>query len=206
MAVFSLIILLSCFAGFQSKDPQVTHQVFFDVQADGKDLGRITMGLYGNTVPKTVENFRALCTGEKGTGKSGKELHYQRSIFHRVIPGFMIQGGDITNSDGTGGESIYGTKFEDENFKVKHSKKYMLSMANAGKNTNGSQFFITTALTSWLDGRHVVFGEVLEGQSVVDKIESFGSQSGKTSARIQIVRSGEFVEKRRDVDDTKAEL
>ena len=170
----------------------VTNKVFFDIEIDGTAAGRIVMGLFGDTVPKTAENFRALCTGEKGTGKQGKPLHYKGSHFHRIIPGFMAQGGDFTHGTGIGGESIYGDKFADENFKLQHEKPYLLSMANAGPNTNGSQFFITFVKTPWLDGRHTVFGQVLEGKDVVQALEKIGSQSGATAKKAVIADSGEL--------------
>ncbi|KAL6326493.1 hypothetical protein AAG906_008355 [Vitis piasezkii] len=170
----------------------VTHKVYFDVEVSGKPIGRITMGLFGKTVPKTIENFRALCTGEKGRGKSGKPLHYKGSAFHRIIPSFMIQGGDFTLGDGRGGESIYGERFADENFKLNHTGPGLVSMANAGPDSNGSQFFITTVATHWLDGKHVVFGKVLSGMEVVYKIEELGSRNGAPSQKAVISDSGEL--------------
>ncbi|KAJ7243595.1 peptidyl-prolyl cis-trans isomerase [Mycena haematopus] len=152
--------------------------VFFDITIGGKPIGRIVFSLYADLVPRTAENFRALCTGEKGNGAQGKPLHYKGATFHRVIKGFMCQGGDFTAGNGTGGESIYGVKFEDEGFPVKHSKPFLLSMANSGPNTNGSQFFITTEATPHLDDKHVVYGEVIKGKSVVRQIENTEISSG----------------------------
>ncbi|MFB7243942.1 peptidylprolyl isomerase [Streptomyces populi] len=161
----------------------MSQNVFFEVTADGKPLGRIEFKLYDDVVPKTAQNFRELATGQHGFG-------YEGSPFHRVIPEFMLQGGDFTRQNGTGGKSIYGEKFADENFKLKHTKPGLLSMANAGPNTNGSQFFITTVVTGWLDGKHVVFGEVVEGMDVVKAIEALGSGSGATSKKIVVSKSG----------------
>jgi peptidyl-prolyl isomerase F (cyclophilin D) len=166
-------------------EPQALPRVFLDVTADGESLGRIEIELRSDIVPKTAENFRALCTGELGYG-------YKGSTFHRVIPDFMCQGGDFTNHNGTGGKSIYGEKFQDENFTLKHTGPGILSMANAGPNTNGSQFFLCTIKTDWLDGKHVVFGSVVVGMDVVQKIESLGSRSGSTSQRIEIADCGQL--------------
>lgn len=184
----------------KKKGPKISHKVFFDVKIGDGATERIVMGLY-KSVPKTAENFRALCTGEKGTGKMGKPLHFKGSSFHRVIPQFMLQGGDFTNGDGTGGESIYGEKFEDETFRFKHKKPWLLSMANAGPGTNGSQFFITTVKTPWLDGKHVVFGELLEGKDVAKKIEDQGSPSGTPKVKVVIEDSGEL-----PMEEEKSEL
>ncbi|MDA8743987.1 peptidylprolyl isomerase [Rubripirellula amarantea] len=192
LAIVSSFGLVGSVEARSPEDGEVTHKVYFDVSIDGKEAGRITMGLFGKDVPQTVENFRALCTGEAGKTDSGVPLHYKGSVFHRVIPNFMLQGGDFTAGNGTGGESIYGEKFDDEAFTFVHNMPGILSMANAGRNTNGSQFFITTVPTPHLNGRHVVFGKVIDGMALVKKIESLGSQSGATRVKIVIADCGEL--------------
>lgn len=185
LMIAALTVGISLASPSHAQETATLPRCFLDITADGQPLGRIVVELRADVVPKTAENFRALCTGEKGFG-------YKGSSFHRVIPNFMCQGGDFTNHNGTGGKSIYGTKFADENFTLKHTGPGVLSMANAGPNTNGSQFFLCTIKTDWLDGRHVVFGQVVEGMDVVKQMEALGSPSGRTRAKLEIADCGEL--------------
>ena len=166
--------------------------VFLDIAIGARPIGRIEIALDVAAAPKTCENFRALCVGERASPSTRKPLHYASSVVHRVIPGFMIQGGDFTNHNGTGGESIYGRTFRDENFTLKHDARGVVSMANAGANTNSSEFFITLAATPHLDGKHCAFGRVLRGMDVVDAVEAVGSQSGATSEAVAVTDSGQL--------------
>lgn len=186
-----VVIRLGIITKFTFTEPGMS-KVFFDITIGGDLAGRIVMELFDDVTPKTAENFRALCTGEKGMGKAGKPLHFKGSAFHRVITDFMAQGGDFTRGNGTGGESIYGEKFADENFTLKHDRPGLLSMANAGPNTNGSQFFLTFVPCPWLDGKHVVFGEVVEGGELLKTLEANGSQGGTTKKAIVISDCGEI--------------
>jgi peptidylprolyl isomerase len=193
MAILAGLSITTAVHADSAANGKVTEKVYFDVEIDGKPAGRIVIGLFGEEVPKTVANFAALAVGDQTSARSGKPLAYKGSMFHRVIPEFMLQGGDFTRGDGTGGESIYGEKFADENFKFTHDIPYVLSMANAGRNTNGSQFFITTVPTPHLNGKHVVFGRVIEGEEVVKKIESYGSAPrGTPRGKLVIVDSGKL--------------
>ncbi|XP_056698953.1 peptidyl-prolyl cis-trans isomerase CYP21-1 isoform X2 [Spinacia oleracea] len=197
LAAFLLIFAFSySFQGIVEEELEITHRVFLDIDMDDQRLGRIVIGLFGTVVPKT--------SGEKGMGTSGKPLHYKKTPFHRIIPGFMIQGGDIVHGDGKGGESIYGGTFHDENFKIKHWRAGVVSMVNSGRNSNGSQFFITTVKASWLDREHVVFGKVLQGMDTVYAIEGgAGTYSGKPRKKVIIADSGEIPKSKWDEDTTK---
>ncbi|KAL5169019.1 Peptidyl-prolyl cis-trans isomerase CYP21-1 [Glycine soja] len=167
------------------EEPEITHRVFLDIDIDKQRLGRIVIGLYGQVVPKTV--------GEKGKSENGIKLHYKGTPFHRIISGFVIQGGDIVHHDGKGSESIFGGTFPDENFKIKHSHAGVVSMANSGPDSNGSQFFLTTVKARWLDGEHVVFGKVVQGMDIVYVIEGgAGTYSGKPRKKVVIADSGEI--------------
>lgn len=165
---------------------------YFDMNIDNRPAGRVVFQLYEQLAPQTTENFRALCTGEKGNGAFGGPLHYKGGYFHRIIPGFVLQGGDITQGDGTGGASVFGGPFKDESFAVQHDKPFLLSMANAGPDTNTSQFFITVCPAPWLNEKHCVFGEVVDGYEVLQRIEDVGTPTGKPYKRVVIAECGQL--------------
>ena len=188
MKVIILAILLALVCAEKTMAP-VTHEVYFDIQVDGKDSGRVTVGLFGTVVPETVHNFVDIAAGTV-EGEDGTALTYTGNSFHRIIPNFMAQAGDITNGDGTGGMSIFGRKFPDENFLLSHDRDHVLSMANSGADTNGSQFFITFQKTPWLNGKHVVFGEVIDGFETLHAMEAVGSPNGKPKKSVLIKAAG----------------
>lgn len=198
--LIGLVVVFLVFSSFPRQEEEkveevfeITHRVFLDVDIDKQRIGRIVIGLFGEVVPKTVENFRALCTGELGKCSTGRPLHYKGTPFHRIIVGFMIQGGDVVYGDGRGNESIYGGTFRDENFKIKQAHAGFVAMVNSGPDSNGSQFFITTVKCYWLDGEHVVFGKVIEGMDNVWAIEGMaGTYSGKPRKKVVIADSGEI--------------
>ena len=181
--------MILAFAIAEETMAPVTHKVFLDVSIGGKPAGRITIGLFGTVVPETVHNFVDICAGYV-EDKPGHFLTFDNSPFHRIIPHFMAQGGDITKGDGTGGQSIWGKKFPDENFDLTHSKDHVVSMANSGADTNGSQFFITFQKTPWLDGKHVVFGEVIDGFKTLHQMEAVGTTQGKPKQPVKITKAG----------------
>ncbi|GAA0154658.1 chaperone [Lithospermum erythrorhizon] len=215
MAILGLGLLLILFTlSFNLKEQvlveevhQITHRVYLEVDIDKQRAGRIVIGLYGEAVPKTVENFRALCTGEMGKAANGISLHYKGTIFHRIIPGFIIQGGDITSAHGRGNHSIYGATFPDENFKVKHSQAGIVSMVNSGPDSNASQFFITTVKASWLDGEHVAFAKVIDGMDTVFAIEGgAGTYSGRPRKKVIITDAGEIPKSEWDAESRSSSV
>jgi peptidylprolyl isomerase len=192
LIIMLILVLLATVSGLYN-NATITHKTYFDIELDGVEIGRIVFGLFGKVVPKTVENFRGLCTGEYGLSADRHKMHYQGTSLFRIITDFVIQGGDFVNNDGTGGESIYVRKFLDENFDLSHKGPGVLSMANSGPNSNTSQFFITLSKILNLDFKYVVFGEVIQGMDVVEKIGEFGTDEGKPKKKIVIKRSGEIV-------------
>ena len=174
--------------------PAVNPKVFFQISIGEKDVGKLVFELRKDIVPQTAENFRQLCIGSTKKASTGHPLAFKGSKFHRIIPGFMVQGGDFTRGNGTGGESIYGQKFKDENFKLRHTERGQLSMANAGPNTNGSQFFVTSVPCPWLDGKHVVFGKLVEGEDTFKAMEAQGTSNGTPRSKVTITDCGELPE------------